>query len=63
MLQKLSPQMVEEALIIAEMFELNEISALQLLVKGKMKANLILSCKLKSCFFLKARNNYVIIPA
>ena len=32
--QKLPPQVVEEALIISEMFNLNEIAALQLLLKG-----------------------------
>lgn len=31
---KLPPQVVEEALIIAELFNLNEIAALQLLLKG-----------------------------
>ncbi len=33
-LQKLPPQVVEEALILSEMFNLNEIAALQLLLKG-----------------------------
>ncbi len=32
--QRLPPQVVEEALIIAEMFNLNEIVSLQLLLKG-----------------------------
>ncbi len=33
--QKLPAAVVEEAMIISEMFELNEISSLQLLLKGK----------------------------
>jgi len=32
--QRLPPQMVDEALIISDMFELNEISSLQLLLQG-----------------------------
>ena len=32
--QRLPPQMVDEAFIISDMFELNEISSLQLLLQG-----------------------------
>lgn len=36
MTQRLPSQMVDEAFIISDMFELNEISALQLLIQGKI---------------------------
>ena len=36
--QRLPPQMVDEAFIISDMFELNEISSLQLLLQGLSRA-------------------------
>jgi len=44
-LQKLPAAMVEEALILAEMFDLNEIAALQLLIKGKPVITHTFVCK------------------
>ncbi len=38
--QKISPQTVDETLILAEMFGLNEIAALQLLLKGEEKMSM-----------------------
>ena len=35
--QKLPPQVVEEAIVVADMFNLNEIVSLQLLLKGRYR--------------------------
>ena len=40
--QKLPASMVEETLILAEIFDLNEINALQLLIQGQLQSKLTL---------------------
>lgn len=66
-LQKLPAQVVEEALILSELFNLNEISALQLLLKGRLFHE-IHFCFFRGCYShfsyydSQVKSSFVTIP-